>query len=330
VTVKTTAARPMGEPAGDRRRAKRPPRRRVDGVLLLDKPAGLTSNAALQRVKRLYAARKAGHTGALDPLATGMLPLCFGQATKMSQYMLQADKTYRVEIAFGTRTDTGDADGQVVEKAPVPDFSPADLEAALQGFRGETQQVPPMYSALKKDGRRLYELAREGKEVEREPRTIRISELAVEIFDARRPVLRVSCGKGTYVRTLAEDIAAALGTSGHVAALRRTSVGPFRETGMVTMAELEAAGEGGYGALDALLMPADEAVADWPEILLSRSEAWYLCQGHVVNAASTGTAGLVRLYDEGRSFLGVGEVLRDGRVAPKRLFGAQGPRRAVR
>jgi len=292
----------------------------VNGLLLLDKPIGLTSNAALQRVKRMFKARKAGHTGSLDPLASGMLPLCFGQATKLSAYLLDADKTYRVTAKFGARTDTADADGAVVEESPVTQVERQALDVALEGLRGEILQVPPMYSALKKDGRRLYELAREGRQVEREARPVTIHELEIESWDPQQPVLAVRCSKGTYVRTLVEDIAAAAGTLGHVAALRRLSVGPFPEDGLVSMEELESAAEQGEDALDRHLRPIEEAIADWPAVYLNGEQAYYLLRGQPVHAGVAGECGLVGVYDEARGFLGVGEVLRDGRLAPKRLF----------
>lgn len=292
----------------------------VDGLVLLDKPIGLTSNAALQTVRRLFRARKAGHTGSLDPLASGMLPLCFGQATKLSAYLLDANKTYRVTAKFGARTDTADADGQVIEEAAIKAVDRAALEHAMSALRGDILQVPPMYSALKKDGRRLYELAREGQEVEREARPVTIHELEIESWDPEEPVLRVRCSKGTYVRTLVEDIAAAAGTLGHVVALRRLSVDPFPEDGLVTIEELEAAAGRGEAELDRYLRPIDEAIADWPAVHLNRDQAYYVQRGNPVHAQAAGEAGLVRLYDGSRRFLGVGEVLRDGRLAPKRLF----------
>jgi len=235
--------------------------RDLTGIVLLDKPVGITSNEALQRAKRLFEARKAGHTGSLDPLASGMLPLCFGQATKVSAFLLGADKVYRVRARFGTRTDTADADGKVVEESCITEVSQIALETALSKFRGDIQQVPPMYSALRKDGRRLYELAREGREVEREPRSVTIHSLDIEEYDPTHPVLRVRCSKGTYVRTLVEDIAAAAGSLGHVAALRRLTVEPFPDDGLVSLTALEQAAEAGgmdYVAVsDHVVVPAD-------------------------------------------------------------------------
>ena len=304
-----------------RSRRRRQDLRPVNGLLLLDKPVGITSNGALQQVKRLFKARKAGHTGSLDPLASGMLPLCFGQATKVSAYLLGADKVYRVRARFGARTDTADADGQVVEESSITEVSEAALASALTKFRGEIQQVPPMYSALKKDGKRLYELAREGREVERDPRPVTIYSCDIEEYDPTHPVLRVRCSKGTYVRTLVEDIAAAAGTLGHVAALRRLSVEPFPDDGLVSLTTVEQAAEaGGMKALDRLLLPIDSALAGWPSIYLNDDEVYYVRQGHPVHARVADQSGLVRIYDSARQFLGIGEVLRDGRLAPKRLF----------
>ena len=302
-------------------------RRSVDGLLLLDKPTGMTSNAALQRVKRLYRARKAGHTGSLDPLASGLLPLCFGQATKVSAYLLDADKGYVVTACWGSRTDTGDADGEVIEESQQRTCTQAALEAALVAMTGDIDQVPPMYSALKKDGKRLYELARAGMEVERAPRPVTIHALEIVAFDPGAPVIRVVCSKGTYVRTLIEDLAMRLGMLGHVQALRRTRAGPFTEDRSVTLAAVEAAAEAGTAALDALLIPVDEALVALPAVSLDKEQAWYLRHGNPVRLAGGPAAGICRVYDDQARFLGVGEALRDGRIAPKRLFTAPEPAR---
>ena len=211
----------------------------VDGLLLLNKPAGLTSNRALQKVKRLLRAKKAGHTGSLDPAATGMLPLCFGEATKVCAYLLHADKTYRVAARLGEKTDTADADGQIIETASVPEMTEKDWQIVLGKFKGETQQIPPMYSALKVDGKRLYELARKGEVVERKPRGIRIDDLSLLEAKGARLVLRVKCSKGTYIRTLVEDIAAAAGTVAHTESLHRESVGSFRAEDMLDLGKAE-------------------------------------------------------------------------------------------
>jgi len=295
-------------------------RRSVDGLLLLDKPIGITSNAALQRVKRLFRARKAGHTGSLDPLASGMLPLCFGQGTKVSAYLLDADKTYRVTACFGTQTDTADADGSVIAESQVKTVERAALEQALEKLTGDIEQVPPMYSALKKDGKRLYELARQGIEVERPARPVTIRSLAIEVFDPAAPVIRVECSKGTYVRTLVEDLAGLLGTLGHVVALRRLSVEPFAEAQLVSMEQIEAAAVAGDEALDAMLVPSDTALMALPAVNLNREQSWYMRQGNPVQVVRPPQTGFCRIYDEQAQFIGVGEVLADGRVAPKRLF----------
>lgn len=293
--------------------------RDVSGILLLDKPIGMTSNRALQQIKHMYGARKAGHTGSLDPLASGLLPLCFGQATKVSQWLLDADKVYEVEAAIGSQTDTADADGRVIATSKLDSISSDMLDAALVAHRGEIEQIPPMYSALKQDGKRLYKLAREGKEVERKARLVTIYELDVVRFDPHRPVLRVRCSKGTYIRTLVETIAAAMGTLAHVAALRRTALGPFAPEGMVTMEQLAALADD-RAALDQLLQTADSALQGFPAVVLSADEAFYLRNGHTVGHARQGISGLVRLYDADTRFLGIGEVLPDGGVMPKRLF----------
>ncbi len=221
----------------------------VDGVLLLNKPAGLTSNQALQRVKRLYRAKKAGHTGSLDPAATGMLPLCFGEATKVCAFLLDADKSYRVTAKLGSRTDTGDATGAVTETAKVPELDADDWREVLESFQGDSLQVPPMYSALKQGGKRLYELARKGETVERKPRPIRIDAIELLEIAGSRLVFRVHCSKGTYVRTLVEDIAAKAGTVAHTASLHRETVGEFRAADMLDMGTLEADAEAGASSL---------------------------------------------------------------------------------
>jgi tRNA pseudouridine55 synthase len=295
-------------------------RRIVDGVLPLDKPPGMTSNRILQRVKWMYQARKAGHTGSLDPLASGMLPICFGQATKLSAYLLAADKVYWVTAKIGVKTDTADADGKKIAESALIEVARDVLEAALGKFRGEIQQIPPMYSALKKDGKRLYEYAREGKEVRRDPRTVQIHELEIDAYDPQQPAFRVRCSKGTYIRTLVEDIAESVGTVAHVIALRRLAVFPFGASDLVRIEDLEAASESGFEQLDAYLRPVDEVIADWPAVYLNREESYYLRQGHSVNNRPGPESGLVRLYDEGRLFMGIGEVFLDGRLAPKRLF----------
>jgi len=302
-----------------RRRAKG---RDVNGILLLDKPSGITSNEALQRVKRLYGARKAGHTGSLDPLASGVLPICMGEATKVSAFLLDADKRYQVRCQLGVRTETADAEGQIVETRPVAGYSREVIEAALAPFRGSVEQIPPMYSALKHQGQRLYKLAREGVEVERKPRVIEIYALELTAFGQDWIDIAVHCSKGTYVRTLVEDIGDRLGPGAHVAALRRTGVGPYGEDALVTLEQLERLKSGDEGAMDRLLLPIESALTQWPDVQLSSDAAFYLQQGQPVLVPHAPTCGWVRLYERGRSFLGMGEILDDGRVAPRRLMKA--------
>ena len=298
-------------------------KRDVTGLLLLDKPPGMTSNAALQRVKRLFAARKAGHTGSLDPIATGMLPLCLGEATKLSAFLLKAEKTYRVTARFGTKTDTGDAAGITVGETAQRPGGRSQLEAVLDRFTGEIEQVPPMYSALKHKGKRLYELARAGQTVERAPRRIRIRRLELEEYSPSEPVFLVVCGGGVYVRTLIEDVAEAIGSLAHVSALRRLGVAPFEESGMVTMEQIENRAEKGHSGRDALLLPADAAVSALPAVRLSASESFYLQRGNPVAAARGVRPGRVRLYADAQGFIGIGEAGADGQVAPRRLLRPQ-------
>ncbi len=293
--------------------------RNVRGILLLDKPRGITSNDALQRVKRLYRAQKAGHTGSLDPLADGLLPICFGAATKISAFLLDADKRYWVRIKLGETTTTADSEGEVVSIRPVEGIGEAEIRQALEPFRGEIQQIPPMYSALKHKGERLYKLAREGKEVEREPRAVTIHGLELLACNLPEFELDVHCSKGTYVRTLAEDIGEALGCGAHVTALRRTGVGPYDADGMVTLDELEAQAEQGQESLDARLLPLETALAHWPEVRLNPDSTFYMRQGQPVLVPNAPTEGWVRLFGPD-GFIGVGEVLDDGRVAPRRLM----------
>jgi len=296
--------------------------RNISGILLLDKPLGLSSNGALQRVKHLYRAAKAGHTGSLDPLATGLLPVCLGSATKISAFLLDADKRYRVRVRLGETTTTADAEGEVIRTAPTDGITQAAVTAALGSFLGTISQLPPMYSAVKHQGERLYKLARQGIEVERQPREITI--FGIELLDMALPEVEfdVHCSKGTYVRTLAEDLGEMLGCGGHVVALRRTGVGPYLESAgpLVTMTQLEALGEEDYGAMDALLLPQDSALGHWPEVRLSEDACFYLRQGQAVLVPRAPTQGLVRLYDPSARFIGVGEILDDGMVQPKRLL----------
>jgi len=291
----------------------------VDGVFLLNKPAGMTSNQALQKVKRLLQARKAGHTGSLDPAATGMLPLCFGEATKVCGFLLNADKTYRVTARLGEATDTGDADGTIIETAPVPTLSRVEWERLLAGFVGDIEQVPPMYSALKQQGKRLYELARQGKTVEREARPVRIYWIRLLEAHGSRLVFRVRCSKGTYVRTLVEDIARSAGTAGHVSSLHREVVEPFQQRDMVELPAAMEIAAAGPALLRERLLPVDAALENLVALRLDRKQADGFVHGQTV-VGIAGGAGLVRVYDEAARFVGVGELDDSGCLAPRRVF----------
>jgi len=294
-------------------------RRQVDGILLLDKPEGLSSNAALQRVRRAFNARKAGHTGSLDPLASGLLPVCLGQATKASGLLLDADKTYDVTLTLGERTATGDREGEIVERAAVPALDPAAIRRVAEGFLGNQTQVPPMYSALKHEGERLYRLARKGVEVERAPRHIVIHRLELLGMDGMQLRFEVRCSKGTYIRTLAEDLARALGTVGHVVRLRRLALGPFVSPRMHGLAEVEEAA-GSPQALDDMLLAPDAALAALPDVRLGVAEQACFLQGQAVSVAGPPGA-KVRVYDSDGRFLGVGQVTPEGRrLAPDRIM----------
>jgi len=292
------------------------PRRAIDGVLLLDKPSGITSNKALQTARRLLAARKAGHTGTLDPMASGLLPLTLGEATKFSQMLLNADKTYEAGVKLGIQTDTGDAEGTVLSVQPVA-VDEAGLRAALARFTGEIEQTPPMYSALKRDGKPLYEYARAGIEIERTPRRVTITELTLLAFEKDRFVIRVACSKGAYIRTLAMDIGAALGCGAHLDTLRRTRIGDFDLSGSVTLDMLDATIP---AQRDALLAPVDTLLKGFPKLGFDHADARLILQGqplcHVMNHSS---GDCVRLYGPD-GFLGLGQWKEDGRLWPKRLI----------
>ena len=304
--------------------ARRRRGRALDGILILDKPAGLSSNRALQQVKRLYGAAKAGHTGSLDPLATGVLPLCFGEATKFSQFLLDADKAYERTFLLGIATATGDAEGEVLATKDASAISEADVAKALEAFRGEIEQVPSMYSALKHQGQPLYKLARRGQEVERKARRVVIKRLELRAFRGGvQPEVDIylECSKGTYVRSIAEDLGAMLDCGAHVSSLRRTRAGAFGIESSVTMATLEALKAGDRLAdMDALLLPADTAVENLPLVSLSESGGFYIRQGQPVLVPNAPCNGMVRVALETGEFLGVGEILDDGRVAPRRLI----------
>lgn len=287
--------------------------KRVDGVLLLDKPIGLSSNDALQKARRLFSAAKGGHTGTLDPLATGLLPLCFGEATKFSADLLDADKTYEAVLKLGVTTDSGDAEGAITATATV-NVSAEDVLKALPGFTGNIQQIPPMHSALKRDGRPLYELARQGIEVEREPRAVTIHALEVLAFAGDSLTLRVACSKGTYIRVLAADLGAVLGCGAHLAALRRTVVGDLSLQGSVTLAELAALDESERWAY---LQPVDALLHTLPVLSVEGEAAMRFRHGNPIDLPS-GLDGKIRVY-EGSRLIGIGEPGQSGRLWPKRL-----------
>lgn len=293
--------------------------RDVDGILLLDKPLGLSSNQALQQVRKLFNARKAGHCGSLDPLATGVLPICLGEATKFSSYLLGANKTYRAGCRLGQTTSSGDAEGEILETAPVQ-VDVAQIEAVLEEFVGEIDQVPPMYSALKHQGKRLYQLAREGKEVERAARRITIYHLQMLGFDGQTLDIDVGCSKGTYIRTLAEDIGKRLGCGAHLSALRRSSVEGFDQRDALTMEQLVSLQAQGMDQLDALLLPVSAALEQFPEMLLNAADSLDICQGRRIELGTLVNAGIYRLCAPGEVFLGLGEVAEGGRLSAKRLM----------
>lgn len=294
--------------------------RNISGIVLLDKPLGITSNSALQKVKRLFNAAKAGHTGSLDPLATGLLPLCLGEATKVSGFLLDADKSYLATIKLGVKTSSADAEGDVIETRPVENYSKKEIISAIENFIGDIEQIPPMHSALKVDGQPLYKLAHQGKVIERNARSVHIFDIELLRYEGDELDIAVHCSKGTYIRTLAEDIGETLGCGAHLSALRRTASGPFELKDSVTLEKLEQLAEIGFDEIDKILMPAEEALEDWETVNLSDNAAYYVCQGQAVQVAKAPTNGLVRLFSEEKGFLGIGEILDDGRVAPRRLF----------
>lgn len=305
-----------------RRRKGRP----INGVILLDKPTGISSNDALQKVKRIYFAEKAGHTGALDPLATGMLPICLGEATKFSQFLLDSDKRYRVIAKLGERTNTSDSDGEVVETRPVG-VTLEKLEACIEKFRGESDQVPSMFSALKYQGKPLYEYARKGIEVPRESRKITVYEIILHRFEGDEVEMEVHCSKGTYIRTIVDDLGEMLGCGAHVTMLRRTAVAKYPYEKMVTLEQLNELLEQAHREeiaprelLDPLLMPMDTAVEDLPEVNLIPELADMVQHGQPVQVLGAPEQGPLRLtMGEERLFIGVGEMNDDGKIAPKRL-----------
>ncbi|MGR5278048.1 tRNA pseudouridine(55) synthase TruB [Vibrio rotiferianus] len=305
-----------------RRRKGRP----INGVILLDKPTGISSNDALQKVKRIFFAEKAGHTGALDPLATGMLPICLGEATKFSQFLLDSDKRYRVIAKLGERTDTSDSDGEVVETRPI-DVNLEKLEACIDTFRGESDQVPSMFSALKYQGKPLYEYARKGIEVPRESRKITVYEIVLHRFEGNEVEMEVHCSKGTYIRTIVDDLGEMLGCGAHVTMLRRTGVAKYPYEKMVTLEQLNELLEQAHRdevapkeLLDPLLLPMDTAVEDLPEVNLNAELTNLVQHGMPVQVFGAPEGTPIRMTSgEDKLFIGVAEVNDDGKVAPKRL-----------
>ena len=308
--------------------ARRRRGRDVGGVIVLDKPTGWSSNDAVQQVKKLFQAAKVGHTGSLDPLATGALPLCFGEATKFSQFLLDSDKRYLTKVRLGIATDSGDADGNVVAERQVGNMPKQRIDHALNAFRGAIEQVPSMFSAVKHKGQPLYKLARQGIQVEREARPVTIYRNDIVDFDGERLTLDIHCSKGTYVRTIAHDLGEALGCGAHVYALRRLAAGPYDEADMVAVEELQRLQQ--HGDLDTALLPIASTVRHWPPLALAEALAFYIKQGQPVLVPHAPTSGWVRLYAAATSpteaarcddhFIGVGEILDDGRVAPRRLI----------
>ena len=291
--------------------------RDIHGIILLDKPVGYSSNQAVQKVRWLFQARKAGHTGSLDPFATGMLPICLGEASKTAGFMLDASKTYIAAAFLGKATATGDIEGQISREMKVPDLNDAQINAVLNEFLGEIEQIPPMYSALKHQGQPLYKLARAGQEVARKARSVTIHSL--ELLNWAPPILefRVHCSKGTYIRTLAEDLAEKLGSCAHLQSLRRLDVEPFREKDMITLEELLARAEA--ETLDDCLLPVDSGLTDWPSVTLDEVSMDRFCHGNPVDQAA-GTTGLVRVFGPEKNLLGIGEIFPENQLKPKRIM----------
>ncbi len=290
-------------------------KRVISGVLLLDKAYGISSNTALQQVKRLFQAEKAGHTGNLDPIATGLLPVCFGEATKFSQYLLDANKTYLAVFKLGANTTTGDIEGEIIRRRPV-DVTQAQVEQVLQEFVGSIEQTPPMYSALKHQGKALYVYARAGIEIERQPREITIFSLELVSFSGDELSVKVNCSKGTYIRVLAEDIGESLGCGAHMIALRRTKTGGFDISQALTLEQLE---QMAAEQRDACLLSADRLLDGVPKVTLDSDSAYYVQQGQAVWQAKQAQKGMVSMYGPSDVFLGLGEIANDGKIAPRRL-----------
>lgn len=299
----------------------------VDGILLLDKPLGRSSNAALQKVRYLFNAKKAGHTGSLDPLATGVLPICFGQASKVTAFLLDSDKRYRCTAQLGVTTTTGDKEGEELETREVTTFNADDIEKVLTNFRGAIEQIPPMHSALKHNGQPLYKLARQGIDVERKVRHITIHELTLIEFNEDTITLDVHCSKGTYIRTLAQDIGDAMGFGAHLSMLRRTEVSPFDCSKLYTIEEINKLAT--KNALKEILLPIDSALLEFPQMQLTNEEVALIRNGIKITREDTPESGMIRLYTEQQEFLGIGQHVtgENGKIilAPRRLMNTQTP-----
>lgn len=310
--------------------------RQIDGIFILDKPTGMSSNHALQRIKRLFGARKAGHTGALDPLATGLLPICLGEGTKFTQFLLDADKRYQTTAQLGVRTDSSDADGEVIETKPCEHITQAMVEAELPQFRGEITQVPSMFSALKHNGQPLYKLAREGKKVEVKSRQVTIYDLTLMSMADTQVRMDITCSKGTYIRSIVEDLGLALDCGAHVAQLRRLQAGPFKAEQMLTFEQLDeliasvdrefdgnAPESAIFDALDKLLLPADTAVLHLNAVQLCAQQSGALQQGKIITLTEQVNPGLVRVYGDQQAFIGIAEITEAGTLRAKRLLQTQ-------
>jgi len=294
--------------------------RNITGIVIIDKPTGRSSNHVLQQVKRLFDAKKAGHTGALDPLATGVLPVCLGEATKVSSYLLDADKAYHVTCSLGVVTDSGDSDGETIATADIPVFSEQTILDILPAFIGEQDQVPPMFSALKYNGQPLYKLARQGIEVERKSRRITIYDIELLSITTDSFTLSVRCSKGTYIRTLVEEISHVLGCGGHVSMLNRVAAAGYNEQQAISIDQLMSAAEQGREAIDQLLLPTEDALPDWPEITVNTEMVTALRLGQSVQVEQSFESAQVRLFSDDNTFLGLGEMSPQGLVSPKRVF----------
>ncbi len=295
-------------------------KRDISGILLLDKRLGVSSNRALQEIKRLFCAKKAGHTGSLDPLATGMLPICFGGATKFSEYLLTADKVYLVSAKLGVKTTTGDAEGDIVAEKSIPELSLDQIDQYCEPFRGEIEQIPSMYSALKYQGRPLYEYARKGITIDRPARKIHIYDLSVLTFNEDQLVMKVRCSKGTYIRTLVEDLGEALGCGAHVSELRRLSVGQFATDKMIDLKQLQAIAEQGLSGLDQFVLKKDVAVGHLPKVKVDSREFFFLQNGKAILFKGDARPGNVRVVNAEDKLIAVAAVQEDGRLQAKRIL----------